>query len=66
MAYIKVRDDEGFEQALRRFKKQVEKMRILSEIKLREHFEKPSIKEKRKTCCSAKKIAKKIQKGFRL
>ena len=42
--------DENFDIALRRFKKQVEKAGILSELKKRQHYEKPSdIRRKRKT-----------------
>ena len=36
-------DDYNFDIALRRFKKQVEKAGILSEMKKRQHFEKPSV-----------------------
>ncbi|MEQ1879143.1 MAG: 30S ribosomal protein S21, partial [Bdellovibrionia bacterium] len=43
MALVKIREGEGFEGALRRFKKQVEKSGILSELKKREHYEKPSV-----------------------
>lgn len=48
MPGIKVRDGESYEQALRRFKKQCEKAGILSELRKREHFEKPSETRKRK------------------
>jgi len=57
MPGVKIRDGEGFEQAYRRFKKQVEKSGILSEIRKREFYEKPSAKRKRKTAM-AKKRAK--------
>ena len=39
-------DDYNFDIALRRFKKQVEKAGILSEMKKRQHFEKPSVMRK--------------------
>ncbi len=55
MPGIKVRDGETFEQALRRFKKQCEKAGILSELRKREHYEKPSIKKKKKKAAAAKK-----------
>lgn len=63
MALVKVRDGESFEQALRRFKKQVEKSAILSEIKKREHFEKPSVRRKKKSIAARKRLQKKIRKG---
>ena len=48
MPFVRVRENESFENALKKFKKQCEKEGILSEIKKREHFEKPSIKRKKK------------------
>ncbi len=55
MPEVKVREDEPFENALRRFKKQCEKMGVLTEIKKREHYEKPSMKRKRKALAAKKK-----------
>lgn len=55
MPGVKVRDGETFEQALRRFKKQCEKAGILSELRKREHYEKPSIRRKKKRQAAAKK-----------
>ncbi|MFA4974328.1 MAG: 30S ribosomal protein S21 [bacterium] len=55
MPGIRVRDGETFEQALRRFKKQCEKAGILSEVRKREYYEKPSVKEKRKREAAKKK-----------
>lgn len=55
MPGIRVRDGETFEQALRRFKKQCEKAGILSEMRKREYYEKPSVKEKRKREAAKKK-----------
>ena len=48
LALVRIRDNEGFEQAFRRFKKACEKSGILSEVKKREHFEKPSVRKKKK------------------
>ncbi|MFH1829708.1 MAG: 30S ribosomal protein S21 [Pseudomonadota bacterium] len=59
MPGIKVREGETFEQALRRFKKQCEKAGILSELRKREHYEKPSIKKKKKMQAAAKKRTRK-------
>ena len=48
MAQIRVKDGESIESALKRFKKATEKAGILSEIRKREHYEKPSVKKLRK------------------
>ena len=58
MPGIKVNDDEPFEIALRRFKKQCEKAGILSEIKKRQFYEKPSIKRKKKSIAARKRSLK--------
>lgn len=57
MPGVKIKEGESFEQAYRRFKKQVEKAGVLSEIRKREFYEKPSMKRKRKKT-SAKKRGK--------
>ena len=44
---------------MRRFKKQCEKSGILSEIRKREHFEKPSVKRKKKAIAARKRAKKK-------
>ncbi len=62
MAQVKVRDGESFEQAFRRFKKQVEKGGVLSEIKKREHYEKPSVRSKKKRIAARKRLLKKMKK----
>lgn len=62
MALIRIRDNEAFEQAFRRFKKSCEKAGILSEIKKREHFEKPSVRKKKKSIAARKRLAKKQKK----
>ncbi|MFQ6112282.1 MAG: 30S ribosomal protein S21, partial [Nitrospinota bacterium] len=43
---------------LKRFKKQCEKAGVLSEIRRREHYEKPSVRRKRKILAARKKAAK--------
>lgn len=55
MPGIKVRDNESFEVALKRFKKQCERAGVLAEIRKREHYEKPSSKRKRKLLIAKKK-----------
>ena len=46
MPEVRVGDNESIESALKRFKKKIQKAGILSEIKRRERYEKPSIKKK--------------------
>lgn len=62
MALIKIKDGESFESAFRRFKKSCEKAGILSDVKKREHFEKPSVHLKKKSIAARKRLAKKQKK----
>jgi small subunit ribosomal protein S21 len=62
MADVRIRDHESFENALRRFKKQCEKAGILSEVRRREHYEKPSVKRKRKALAARKRTLKRLRK----
>ena len=57
MPGVKVRPGESYEQALRRFKKQCERAGILSELRKREYYEKPSMLRKKKKA-QAKKRAR--------
>ncbi len=65
MPGVHIRDGESFDGALRRFKKQCEKAGILSEVRKREHYEKPSIKKKRKAVAAKKRAMKKGPRGSR-
>jgi small subunit ribosomal protein S21 len=51
-------DSEPFEVALKRFNKKVQQDGILSEARRREHFEKPSIKRKKKEATKKRKSAR--------
>ena len=62
MPGIKVKEGESFERAMRRFKKQCERAGILGEIRKREHYEKPSVKRKKKAAAARKRLLKKIRK----
>jgi small subunit ribosomal protein S21 len=61
---IRVKDGESIEGALKRFKKATEKAGILSEIRKREHYEKPSVKKKKKALAAKKRAVKKLRKNF--
>lgn len=52
---VRVRENENIESALKRFKKKIQKAGILSEIKRRERYEKPSVKRKRKSEAARKR-----------
>jgi small subunit ribosomal protein S21 len=66
MPLIKVREDESLENALRRFKRKCEKSGILTEIKKRQHYEKPSVKRKRKALAARKKLLKRLAQERRM
>jgi len=53
MPQVKVKENEPFDVALRRFKRSCEKAGVLSEVRRREQFEKPTTERKRKKsrCC---------------
>ncbi len=52
---IRVKDNESLDSALRRFKRQCAKSGVMSEIRKREHYEKPSVKRKKKSEAARKK-----------
>ncbi len=58
MAAVRVKDNESFESALKRFKKKCEKAGLLSDLRKRQHFEKPSEKRKRKMNAARRKARK--------
>jgi small subunit ribosomal protein S21 len=58
MIHVKVRDNEPFERALKRFTKACEKSGLMSDIKKHQHFEKPSEKRKRRENSTRRKIRK--------
>ena len=64
MPGVKLKENESFESALKRFKKQCEKAGILSEIRKREHYEKPSVKRKKKALAAKKRALKKNRKTY--
>ena len=64
MPVIKVKDNEPFEIAMKRFKKQVEKAGILTELRRREYYDKPSIRKKKKEAAAKKRALKKMQRSM--
>ena len=65
MPLVKVKENESFEQALRRFKKRVEKAGILTELRRRESYDKPSVRRKKKAAASRKRAIKKLKQMAR-
>lgn len=59
MPGIYIREGDSFEAALKKFKKQCEKAGILSEVRKREAYEKPSVKRKKKDIAARKRAVKK-------
>ena len=55
MAVIRVKDFDSFETAMKRFKKVVQDSGILTEMRRREHYEKPSVRRKKKDMIAARK-----------
>ena len=55
MAEIRVKDNESLDSALRRFKRSCAKSGIISEVRKREHYEKPSVRRKKKSEAARKR-----------
>ena len=55
MSGIRVKDNESLDSALRRFIRQCAKSGVMSEIRKREHYEKPSVKRKKKSEAARKR-----------
>jgi small subunit ribosomal protein S21 len=59
MSEIKVRENESIDSALRRFKRQTSRDGVIKEVRKREHYEKPSVKRKKKSEAARKRKFKK-------
>jgi len=62
MPSVRVKENEPFEVALRRFKRTCEKAGVLTEIRRREFFEKPSQQRKRKEAAAQKRHLKRLSR----
>lgn len=65
MPSVKLKENEPFDVALRRFKRSCEKAGILAEVRRREYYEKPTAVRKRKAAAAIKRHAKKLQRENR-
>jgi len=59
---VKVRENESIDNALKRFKRQCALTGVLSEVRKREHYEKPSVKRKKKAEAARRKKNKKARR----
>ena len=55
MAEVRVKEGENLDSALRRFKRQCARSGVLAELRKREHYEKPSVKRKKKSEAARKR-----------
>jgi len=65
MPHVRVKENEPFDIALRRFKRSCEKAGVLSEVRRREFYEKPTAVRKRKAAAAVKRRIKKLQRESR-
>lgn len=55
VAEVRVKENESLESALRRFKRSCAKSGVLAEVRKREHYEKPSVRRKKKSEAARKR-----------
>ena len=55
MSEIKLKDNGSLDNALKRFKRQCAKSGVMSELRKREHYDKPSVKRKKKSEAARKR-----------
>ena len=65
MPEVRVRENEPFDIALRRFKRSCEKAGIMAEVRRREFYEKPTTVRKRNKAAAGKRHLKKLQRENR-
>jgi len=61
MPSIRVKENEPFEVAMRRFKRAIEKTGLLTELRAREAYEKPTTERKRKKAAAVKRLQKRLR-----
>ena len=62
MVTVIPRKDEPFEKVVRRFRREVEKAGILKATKVRNYYEKPTVKRKRKARAARKRWQKRLER----
>ena len=58
MSEIRIKENESIDSALKRFKRQCAKLGVLSELRKREHYDKPSVRRKKKSEAARKRRAR--------
>ena len=61
MTTVRVKENEPFEVAMRRFKRSVEKTGLLTDLRAREFYEKPTAERKRKLADAVKRHYKRLR-----
>lgn len=61
MPIVRLKENEPFEVAMRRFKRTIEKTGLLTELRAREFYEKPTAERKRKAAAAIKRHYKRIR-----
>ncbi len=62
MPSVRVKENEYFDAALRRFKRACEKAGILTELRRREYYEKPTQERKRKAAAAVKRNMRRLSR----
>jgi small subunit ribosomal protein S21 len=65
MSEVRVGENESFENALKRFKRQCARNGVIAEVRKREHYMKPSVKRKKKSEAARKAANKAARKRRR-
>jgi small subunit ribosomal protein S21 len=61
MTTVRVKENEPFDVALRRFKRTIEKLGLLTDLRAREFYEKPTAERKRKKAAAVKRHFKRVR-----
>jgi len=62
LAEVMASENESFESLLKRFNRRVQQSGVLSELRRREHYEKPSVRRKRKRAARRRNIVKAVRR----
>jgi len=63
MTWVRVKENEPIESAVRRFKRQCEKAGLLKELRKRQHYQKPSVRRKKKAIATRKRAIRRTARN---
>ena len=63
MTWVRVKENEPIDSAVRRFKRQCEKAGLLKELRKREHYEKPRVRRKKKAIAARKRALRRTTRN---